>query len=472
MSCAGNTIISTPNIDRIAKAGVRFTDSNCTQPVCTPSRTSILTGKSACNTGAHDNAAADLTNNPGPSFDNILHDQGYHSRYHGKWHSPYGMASTYDNKVATVANIPGAPREHAEWMAFMDKRSPKRPQQKGEAFDIFYNRPYVPYPVDLNYGDAIDGKMPGDRGAGQDQVYGVVQVAPEATATAYTTSDTLDALETMKDGPFSLTCSIGPPHPPFLVIDRYASMFPFEKMPLPVNMVATNHTPYPGRVEAAKRLHDPAYLRQFISLYCAMVKEVDDHIGMILDKLDEIKLADNTLIVFTADHGEMLGSHGMASKMSFYNEAVQVPLLMRFPGRIKAGTVVNQPVSGLDLFPTILDYMGVQAPLRDGYSLRSCIEGKGQSGTEYRVSEWNTRNVPNYMIRTADWKLMMANSPDSHAVDALYDIKHDPWETNNLLATGNSKDAAKADEMKQLLLTWLKHVNSPDVFGVTARHLG
>ena len=473
MSCAGNKLLPTPNLDRLAREGARFENSNCAFPVCVPSRTAILTGKSSANTSVRGNVAAmDRENDPGPSFDNILHDRGYKSQYYGKWHAPYKLARTYDNKVAAV-NVPGLPNEHTEFLAILDEHVPKREPRKGELIEKFYGRPYRPYPVDSMYAEA--GKRVADTHPTQQEVIGVVDVPLEYTHGAHPVHLTLKALEEMKDGPFSLTCSMGPPHPPFLAVEQFARKFAFEKMPAPANVAHDlRWSPYKDRAETMSHYHNADYVRQLTAAYYAMVLEVDYHVGRLLDKLDELKLARNTMVVFTADHGEMLGAHGLVSKMVFHEEAVRVPLLMRMPGAIKAGTVVRQPVSGLDLFNTILDYLGAKQPARDGDSLRPAIEGRGLAGPDYRVAEWGTRNTPNYMVRTEEWKLMIADSPESRAVDALYDMKNDPLEMRNLLGdpVDRAKYAGRAEEMKLRLIAWLERVHSPALEKVKARKIG
>jgi arylsulfatase A-like enzyme len=474
LSCAGNAVLSTPNLDRLAREGVRFEDANCAYPVCVPSRTSMLTGRSAANTRVKGNdAAKDRTGDPGPSFDNILHDRGYKSQYYGKWHAPYKMTRTYDNKVSAV-NVPDLPNEHREFLAWLDEHVPYRAPRTGELLERFYNRPYRPYPVDSQYADAQEGKTPEDKHPSQQEVIGVVDVPAKCSNAAHTVDRSLRALDEMKDSPFSLTCSIGPPHPPFLAVQPFADMYPPAKMPLPKNMTHDMRwAPYRQRAESMSHHHNADYVRQLTAAYYAMVAHVDDQIGRLLRRLDELRLAQNTMVLFTADHGEMLGSHGLVSKMVFHEEAVRVPLLMRFPAAIKSGTVVPAPVSGMDLFATILDYHGVMTPARDGDSLRPLIEGR--SGVpDYQVAEWATRNVPNFMVRTAEWKLMLADSPESRAVDALYDMKNDPYEMRNLLGdpTDKSKYARQADEMKQRLIAWLERVHSPQLEPVKKRKPG
>lgn len=484
MSCAGNAMLPTPNLDRLAREGVRFTDSNCSYPVCVPSRTEILTGRCSTNTHVYGNEAAnDMVSDPGPTFDNILHDHGYKTQYYGKWHAPYKMTRTYDNEVASIPNLPAIPNEHREFLAYLDQHVPRRPARKGELINPDYQRPYRPYPVDGLYQEAQQGNVADQKRKrpSQQDVIGVVDVPAACDMAAFTADKSLRALDEMKEGPFSLTCSIDPPHPPFLAVEPYAAMFPAAKMPLPKNLTpAGRWSPYRLLAERAEmaHYHNPDYVRQLTSAYYAMVKDVDHEVGRILDRLDELKLAQDTLVIFTADHGEMLGSHGLVSKMVFYQEAVRVPLLMRMPGAIAPGSVVSQPVCGRDLFATILDYLGIMAPERDGYSLRPMIEGGATSGPDYCVSEWATEpgkpsNVPNYMVRTAEWKLMMAYSPDSIATDALFDMKNDPYEMRNLLGEPGDRAqyAGQAKEMKQRLLAWLERVRAPTAAGVKARKL-
>lgn len=207
------------------------------------------------------------------------------------------------------------------------------------------------------------------------------------------------------------------------------------------------------------------------SIYYGMVAEVDEWVGKILQRLDEIGLADNTLVIFTSDHGEMLGDHGMHSKNIFYEGSVHVPLLL--PGVIPAGAVIQTPSSHLDLFPAILDYCGQTGHASEGDNLRPFIEGKESGKGRVVVSEWKSQTMPGFMIFDGRWKFMCGLTADAPSLDALYDLKNDPQELNNLIGRNpaREKHRTEAMRMKALLVEWLARVKSPHLEAVKARPL-
>ncbi len=204
-----------------------------------------------------------------------------------------------------------------------------------------------------------------------------------------------------------------------------------------------------------------------------MVKEIDDWVGKILGKLDEHGLTENTLVIFTSDHGEMLGAHGMREKNVFYEESAHIPLLIRFPGSIDQHSRVEGYVSTLDLFPTILDYLEVGERECDGKSLRGLIEGNDSEHGEYVVTEWDYRGdiAPNYMVIKEGWKLIIPYSESSTVLNALFDLESDPHEMNNLLGSNpNRKEyREKTEELRACLLEWLKKSKSSHYKGVRER---
>jgi arylsulfatase A-like enzyme len=216
---------------------------------------------------------------------------------------------------------------------------------------------------------------------------------------------------------------------------------------------------------------NPTNIQQMRSIYYGMVTEVDDWIGKIMHRLDELGLADDTLVIFTSDHGEMLGDHGLHRKGVFYEGAAHIPLLMRLPGVIPPNTVIQTPASQIDLFASILDYCGQPHHDTQGQSLRPLIEGKENGQERVAVSEWPSDNVPAFMVTDGRWKLLYGRTPAASSLDALYDLRADPQETANLIGRNPNRQEHRdaAQRMKDLLVNWLKRVHSPWVESVEAR---
>ena len=477
MSCAGNTVLETPNMDRIAHEGAMFKNAYSANPVCVPARAVFLTGFSSVNVRVESNGDYTSKDVPDvPTFDEILKKNGYAAEYYGKWHTPYEFTECYDNAVNPVGNhfdVPHIIRAYQAWLLTKGV-TPKQPGE-GELFSARNTRPYTPVKLDYNYdmaGASLDEKNKLD--GKQSTQYGRVDLPPRISYAAYTAEQTLEALERMKEGPFTLTCSFDPPHPPMVVQEPYYSMYPPESIPAPVSINdPMTDSPYSVRAKQKNELRyqDAENIQNMRSIYYGMVREIDDWIGEILDKLDELGLAENTLVIFTSDHGELMGDHGLHSKSMFYEGAVHVPLLMRFPGRIKPGTVVDEPVSTMDVFPTILDYVGMPDSKCDGISLKTFIEGKP---VEHDVVCYSTGSrEPNYMIRSGNMKLMIAEKEANQSIDALYDLKADPFEMRNLLISPTSpkRNRKQAEKMKAKLVKWMNTHEPHKATDVAQRNL-
>ena len=473
MSCAGNPVIKTPHLDQLARQGARFSNFYSACPVCVPARTAILTGHSIESNQVLNNGDERRTDAPlFPSFDQILLRNGYRGEYHGKFHSPYRLAMDYTQPVRWLNGNKAPPGSKAEiseseaYVKFIEENVPRRPVQTGQL--ATRQGVYTPIPLDESYGKP-DGK------SSQGETYGRLEIPAEFSRTAFTAKEGIAALERLKDGPFTLTISIGPPHPPMVVSEPYYSLYPPDRIPVPIsiNDPRTNSPYRPNKREDGGAYRNPTYIRQMTSIYYGMVTEVDEWVGKILQQLDELGLADNTLVIFTSDHGEMLGDHGMHSKNIFYEGSVHVPLLLRLPGVIPAGTVIQTPSSHLDLFPTILDYCGQPGHASEGNSLRPLIEGKESGKGRVVVSEWNSQTFPGFMIFDGRWKFLCGQAAGASSLDALYDLKNDPHELNNLIGRNpaREKHRAEATRMRGLLVEWLTRVKSPHLGTVKARPL-
>lgn len=485
LSIAGNTVLETPNLDRLAKQGAFFKNAYTPVAVCGPTRSCILTGTTLGTNGVTTNDKTyyykDEPVMAMKTFDEILTEKGYHCEYYGKWHVLSSHAAVYKNPNKYAKNgkyMFGPEGQSYMYQDYLDEVYPKREPQGDELLDNFTKRPYTPDPLDVNFGKSYEQVKKEDKKFSQPNFHGKSSIPQEQTITAFYAKKTINAIERLKNKPFSISASFHFPHAPMIPSSPYYGMYPLQDMKAPISIHDDmTNSPY-SNANGRKKLPefaDEEKIKYMISNYYGLIKEIDVWMGKIMDKLDETGLADDTLIIFTSDHGEMLGAHGMREKNVFYEESSHVPLIIRMPNQIKQNTTVNGYVSNVDLFATIMDYLKVGKYKSEGESLRDLIEGKATKHGEYVITEWdyNGPTSPNYMIVKEGWKLMVPYTEDSNVLNALYDLNQDPHEMNNLLGINPNKKQyeQKAEELRSCLLEWLQKNNSKHYNGVLKRKL-
>jgi arylsulfatase A-like enzyme len=205
------------------------------------------------------------------------------------------------------------------------------------------------------------------------------RVKPEYCYESWLADQCVSLLEKNKDRNFMITYSVSPPHAPWICPDPYYDMYDPARMPLPVSVM---HRPEAYRDESSAqwgREMGEANLREYLRCYYGQVTMMDAFLGRILDALKRLGLEEDTLVVYTSDHGDMQAAHNMAGKSvsTFYDELLRVPLVIRYPRGIEAGNVFGCSASSVDVMPTLLDYAGIEIPASvQGRSLRPYIEGK------------------------------------------------------------------------------------------------
>ena len=479
---AGNKQIITPNLDRLASEGVNFSHAVTPCPVCVPARTSILTGRLTETTTIRENKDAKTGECYYPTFDEILVKRGYRSEYYGKFHAPEHMARVYMNPpVEGMTGTEPIMKWEPLYVKYVKNEVKKRPLKKGELYETTFYGGSIPYkldPPDRYYKYMDTGLIPekeNEKPLSQADIHGVLDLPSEFTITAVQGRQAIEALEGLKDDQFILTCSFHCPHVPITPSDPYASMYKAKDMNTHPSLEdARENSPYqPGEIIAP--YNEREKVQYMVANYYAFVTEIDEWVGKILDKLDALNLSENTLVIFVSDHGEMLGAHGMRGKFNFYEESVRVPFLVRYPGKINEAQTISNPVSTLNIFPTILDYAGLENIPTDGYSLRGLMEGTTGAKYDFAVSEWTWKNasVPSIMIRTEDWKLMTTHRSGGKNVEVLYDLRKDPQEINNLLGSNPQRHEYRetAEGLRSKLVQYLRDVNSPLAEGVESRTL-
>lgn len=462
--------LQTPNLDRLAREGAFFTHAYSPCAVSVASRCSILTGLlvdhhrvGTNGLVSQDPATLDITDKK--TFDQILVQDGYYAEYHGKYHAPITWTDCYSEfgyAYPKKGSFRYRTNHFLEYYKMLAEVYPAPAPEADEFIDEYFDVPYRPDPIDHRAYEASKKGVALSEVANmkvqQGDFHGELLLPDSLFMTAWQGKKTIEALRrAAKIGrPFSITCSFVFPHPPMVPPKPYHGMYPVNEIQPPFSINDPHiDSPYKSRMTAKREYSDPQLIPYMMSNYFGLVTQIDNWVGEILRTLDETGLRDNTIIIFTSDHGEMLGSHGMQGKAAFYEESARIPLIINFPGKIKSA-VIDRYVSLIDLFPTIMDYTDTKAEDRDGRSLRKLIEGNVPD-ENIVVTEWANPKQPTLMIVKDGWKLYLNHHPGSNVPAVLYDLNTDPHEMKNLIgesAPDRMRYLPKANELKSAMSKW------------------
>jgi arylsulfatase A-like enzyme len=409
-STYGGRNIVTPNIDRLASEGVVFTNSVSTCPLCTPYRGMLQTGRYPTHSGIIINfVEASPAQNPQCLADVFAAD-GYATGFIGKWHLVAGV-----NKAASLgAGHAGCSQDSISDPDFVPPGPRRLGYQHWQAYNFHYN--YYDYwwyedEPEKRYSDRYEAD------AETDQAIAFMEECRRA------------------DRRFFAMVAPHPPHPPF---ERsYAPEGYVDRMPQEVW--------WPPNVPADNPCTD-----EELRCYLAMITNADDNLGRLLDYLDASGLARDTIVVFTSDHGEMLGSHGRVQKMLPYAEAIDVPLVMRWPRRIAPGTRVDALQTPMDHLPTLCGLVGLPIPGEaDGSDLsRVVTDGARDDRDGVLIGHYSSGELtfetgtswPEWRgVRTKQYTYVRWLS----GAEELYDNVADPYQLANL-AEGDARPDALA----------------------------
>ncbi|MFA6563086.1 MAG: sulfatase-like hydrolase/transferase [Verrucomicrobiia bacterium] len=455
LSLTGNRYITTPNMDRIGREGALFLNATCVTPFCSPSRASFITGlyphrhRILTNVDGRHQGQQPLNQNAFPNTETTLHRAGYATAHRGKWHlGDTGDFDCYESRTYLGKTNP-------EYGRFLEERLPAAKFANHPSPGKYLNRPVEMIPaIEKAYREFGKGAKNRIAYIG---IIGRSVIPPELLPETRMTDEAIQLIEKHARERFMITVSWSPPHDLWVIPEPYYSMVDRKKIAL----LGTRTLPDWDARGPSKRLGDLAGdegLREYAAIYHGMVKYIDDQVGRILKKLDELGLAEKTLVIFTTDHGDMVGAHGCIGKSiaGFYDDLVRIPFLMRLPGVIKPGTVVRQPVSQIDVMPTILDYIGQSIPERlHGQSLRPLIEGRDVPWRDYAFCQ---RADHQRMIRIDHYKYVFGPKPK---MVALYDLQADPDENKNLADAPQHANLVR--QMHRRLLDVMKADGDPFV---------
>lgn len=436
--------IRTPHLEWIAQQGTLFRNAYWVTPMCSPARASLYSGRYPHSTGMVSNhQERPISNELHLSPDvrvlaDYLRPQGYACAFTGKWHlGTGGDRRGFQDFVTRNGDYDTDGPEQNEILRFTEQAGIKLGgKQLGYDSD----------PAEFNRRTSV--------GASLLPLAWHTSTRDAEAAAGYIRSLAND------DRPLCLVYSCHEPHPAFVCPRPFHNMYSPEGMPLPETRRDDDgsrilrHRP-DWQIKPVDKFSDDE-LRSMWAAYYGAVSFVDHLVGIITGALVDTDRWDNTLFIYTSDHGELLGSHGLWHKGAvLYEELVNIPLLISPPGGLRAPNQTSHVVSHVDLVPTILEWCGLDIPAEvEGASIRSLIEGDDTPVNEgvtleYHSANWGERVAPLRGWRTDDWKYVETVGGD----DELYDLRTDPLEQRNLVAD----PAATADlaRMKTALHSWM-----------------
>jgi len=422
LGCYGDPRAKTPNIDRLAARGVLFDRAYCNFPLCGPSRNSMLTGLYPNSTGILANAQIFRQTIPTHvSLPQAFRQAGYFAARIGKlyhYNVPKSVGTNgHDDPGSWEMEMNPAGVDRLEEEPFIKTLTPG---QFGGTLSWYAS----PKADEFH----TDGIMAQDAGW------------------------VLERCAARADRPFFLAVGFFRPHTPYVAPEvPYFGYYPREEMPLVTGVEADQADLPPAALGSYKReqdkLTDPLR-REVVQAYYASISFMDTQVGVVIDALDRLGLADNTIIVFTSDHGYHMGEHGLWQKMSLFEESARVPLLIVAPGQAQAGTVAKSPVTLLDLYPTLAELCDVSAPTNlQGQSLVPMLTDPNHAGRGWALTQVSRGGGParatvtpdagsgggrffGYSLRTPRWRF--TEWDEGNRGRELYDHDSDPRELTNL----------------------------------------
>lgn len=418
LSCYGNKEISTPNLDRLAKSGVLFTHAYCQTGQSVPSRYSIFTGRYARSTGTYSNGCGQ---NPDENtVADLFKKAGYVTATIGKHHMEMG------------------------------------PENQNHGFDV------VETPVG---GHVAVNPLPMDEVSPGRSNVGESNAPNEQHTCGLTAARSIKFIQDNKDKPFVLWCSFVGPHTPIVPSAPWSRQYKPEDLTLPVNHTAIDHDMpgVDGLIRKSGKFSNEMYHKQTLAYYYGLVSQIDYNIGLVLDELKKLGLDKNTIVIYSADHGEMMSEHGAWTKGSTaYEATIRVPYIVSYPNVFEGGKTCDELVCSIDVLPTLLDVAGLDIPANiQGKSLVPLVENKAPEWREYIFTELGANPKSGVVgVRSKDFKYVRFMTAGNVEYEQLFDMNNDPWEMKNLAKDAKYQEIIK--KMRDVMAEWERTVETSE----------
>ncbi|MEY4199630.1 MAG: hypothetical protein RLZZ265_1370 [Verrucomicrobiota bacterium] len=419
LGCYGHPLVKSPHIDRLARTGVRFDRAYCQFPLCSPSRTSLMTGLRPDTTQVYDlqkhfrSVLPDVVTLP-----QMFMNQGYFAARVGKIYH-YGNPG----QIGTPG-LDDAP----SWNLALNPRGRDKDEE-----------------------DKLTNHTP-KRGLGSSLSFMKADGTDEEQTDGKVATEVIKLLEANQAKPFFIAAGFYRPHCPYIAPKKYFDLYPLDKITMPAGpfpeakaapasaLASVNPWPWFGTTEQQSREAKQAYY--------ATISFVDAQVGRLLDALDRFKLADRTVVVFWSDHGYHEGEHGLWMKQSLWEGSAHAPLLIRAPGAKGNGGVSPRTVEFVDLYPTLADLAGLTAPKNlAGASLKPLLENPSSPWTKPAFTQVWRGGFAGHSIRTERWRYTEWDGGKQGV--QLFDLQNDPQELKELSA--DPQYAGTVKELKSLV---------------------
>lgn len=429
LGCYGHPLVKTPHLDRLAARGVRFDRAYCQFPLCSPSRSSLMTGRRPDVTEVFDLARHFRAALPDVvTLSQMFMSHGYHAARVGKIYH-YGNPG----QIGTDGLD-----DPASWH---ERHNPKG-RDKAEEHLLTNHTP--------------------KRGLGSSMSFLRAEGADEEQTDGMVATEVIRLMEAKRHTPFFIAAGFYRPHCPFIAPKKYFDLYPLDKVTVPAGpweyltavpppaLRSTQPHPWFGLNEDQ--------VRESLQAYWASISFVDAQVGRLLESLDRLGLAENTVVVFWSDHGYHVGEHGLWMKMSLFENSARVPLIMAGPGVRARGSGCARTVELLDIFPTLADLCGLEPPAGlDGRSLGPLLQNPEAPWDKPAFTQVWRNGFAGHSVRTERHRYVEWDGGRQGA--QLYDYESDPEEKQNLI--DDPGHAAVAADLRRLVKARWQHEYRP-----------
>ena len=422
----GNDQTLTPNMDKFASRAMVFENAHCPAPLCSPSRTAVMSGVRPSTSGIYNNSPYFRVS---PVLKDILTIPEYFAEYGDYLTSARGKI--FHNDTGEFA-------EEASWMNFQDMTGATMNAHKKKTKNMLVNK--------MPYFNRSQGSLD----------WGPIDVLFEETSDAQTALWAANELQKDHQKPFFLACGIYRPHLPWHVPKEFFEKFPVKDIILPdINTKDLEDVPAKG-IEMSdgltmkgdyQRISRHGKKKEAVQAYLASTNYADKCVGLILDALDKSRYRDNTIVVLWGDHGWHLGEKLSYRKSKLWEESTRVPFVVSVPGVTKPGSRSKRVVNLIDIYPTLLDLCGL--PEKDTNEGRSIVPILNEPNVDWPYPSITTMGYGNHAIRSEEWRYIQYKD----GMEELYNRESDPMEWNNLASHQEYVN------VKEDLKEWLPNVN-------------